>query len=56
MPVWVWGLLIDSLWHEGDWGNTPLPGQNLPEWLSFVGRDYDAVDKIYTDHEVLGGE
>lgn len=52
--------LFPSLW---DWGpgmvcpSVPflVKGVDLNEWGSLVLADYDEVDRLYIDHETIGG-
>lgn len=55
MSVSEWSNLIDSLWDEGRELCHMIPGASLGEWLSLVQHDYDEVDRLYLDHDTIGG-
>ena len=45
----------ESLWDEGRRTVVRVPGTCVVECLAYVRHDYDDVDRIYIDHETIGG-
>lgn len=48
----------DALHGLFDWDGTrghELPGACVGEWLGYFQHDYDDVDRLYIDHEIIGG-
>ena len=52
----VWDILLDSLWDDNGRGTDLLPGTSWLEWMWLSKYDYDDVDYLYIDHEVIGGD
>lgn len=51
-----WEALVwHSLWDDGHNVVERVPGTCVIECLSYVRHDYDDVDRIYIDHETIGG-
>lgn len=54
-PIPQWTVLVESLFDKGNQGNEMIAGPNLLEWLHLVQHDFDEVDSVYLDHDVIGG-
>lgn len=56
----TWFTLYGCLWdhgrgHVGTEVPHLLPGVCLREWAGLINSDYDAVDALYLDADVIGG-
>ncbi len=56
MDMFWFDVLHDAV-HTSAYGRTcyPLPGVDLAEWRALHHHDYDDVDRLYVDHETIGG-
>ena len=50
-----WYPLLNSLYDGERYTGRQLPGSCITEWLEYIQHDWDAVDALYLDHEVIGG-
>ena len=56
MPANNWEVLLSSLYDLSADSGEFLPGVCLVEWVTLMHHDYDAVDRLYLDHETQGGD
>lgn len=50
-----WAIHVNALFDRGRGSSHQLPGTDLYELLCLVQCDYDDVDRLYIDHETVGG-
>lgn len=55
--IGTWSVLLESLFVPGPKGEPKrkLKGPEPMEWLHYVIHDFDEIDRIYIDAEVIGG-
>ena len=51
---WV-ALVWHALWDDRHDSVVRVPGTCVIETLAYVRHDYDEIDRLYIDHETIGG-
>lgn len=50
-----WETLVDTLWDWGEGEVQKVPGVCLVEFINLAQHDYDDIDRLYIQHETIGG-